>query len=93
MKTQIGYDEDDGGEEEPPDSSDGGNEEPPEPPPVGQEVIVIDGPFTDFEGSVEKVDSEKAKVRVRINFFGRDTHIELDFGQVKKLEVEPNKDN
>ena len=93
MKTQIGYDEDDGGEDEPPNSGDGANEEPPEPPPVGQEVLIIDGPFADFEGIVDNINQEKGKVRVRVSFFGRDTPVELDFGQLKKLDGDPKDHN
>ena len=92
MKTLIGYDEDDGGEDEPPDSNDGGSEEP-LVPPVGQKVIVIDGPFADFEGIVDNINQEKGKVRVRVSFFGRDTPVELDFGQVRMVEVDPKNDN
>lgn len=51
----------------------------------GQMVRVIDGPFTDFTGSVDDINHEKGKVRVLVSFFGRDTPVELDFLQVEKL--------
>lgn len=51
----------------------------------GQQVRVIDGPFTDFTGAVDDINQEKGKVRVLVSFFGRDTPVELDFLQVEKL--------
>lgn len=51
---------------------------------VGQRVRIIDGPFNDFVGTVGDVDMEKHKVRVMVNFFGRETPVELDFLQVEK---------
>jgi len=51
----------------------------------GQSVRVIEGPFTDFVGSVDDINTEKGKVRVLISFFGRETPVELDFFQVEKL--------
>ena len=50
----------------------------------GQKVRIIDGPFNEFIGTVEDIDMEKAKVRVLVSFFGRDTPVELDFLQVEK---------
>jgi len=50
----------------------------------GERVRIVDGPFNDFRGTVDEIDMEKAKVRVRVNFFGRETPIELDFLQVEK---------
>ncbi len=50
----------------------------------GQKVRIIDGPFNDFIGTVEDIDMERAKVRVMVSFFGRDTPVELDFLQVEK---------
>jgi transcriptional antiterminator NusG len=50
----------------------------------GQKVRVIDGPFNEFIGTVGAVDMERAKVRVLISFFGRETPVELDFLQVEK---------
>lgn len=50
----------------------------------GQAVRIIDGPFADFMGTVDLVDSEKGKVRVLVSFFGRETPVELDFLQVSE---------
>ncbi len=50
----------------------------------GQKVRIIEGPFTDFIGLVEGIDENRAKVRVLVSFFGRETPIELDFLQVEK---------
>jgi transcription termination/antitermination protein NusG len=51
---------------------------------VGEAVKVVDGPFQDFNGTVEEVKPEKGKVRVLISIFGRATPVELDFVQVEK---------
>jgi transcriptional antiterminator NusG len=51
----------------------------------GHRVKVVDGPFTDFIGVVDDVNPEKAKVRVMVSFFGRETPVELDFLQVQRL--------
>ena len=51
---------------------------------VGERVRIIDGPFNDFRGTVDALDMERAKVRVMVNFFGRETPVELDFLQVEK---------
>jgi transcriptional antiterminator NusG len=50
----------------------------------GERVRIIDGPFNDFRGTVDEIDMERAKVRVMVNFFGRETPVELDFLQVEK---------
>jgi transcription termination/antitermination protein NusG len=51
---------------------------------LGERVRIIDGPFNDFRGSVSEIDMERSKVRVMVNFFGRETPVELDFLQVEK---------
>ena len=52
---------------------------------VGDPIKIIDGPFKDFDGKVSEIDQEKGKVRVLINMFGRDTPVELDSLQIKRL--------
>ncbi len=52
---------------------------------VGQAIRVIHGPFQDFHGVVDEVSPDREKVRVLISIFGRETPVELDFGQVEKL--------
>lgn len=51
---------------------------------IGQKVRIIDGPFNDFIGTVDDIDMDRAKVRVMVSFFGRETPVELDFLQVEK---------
>lgn len=51
---------------------------------VGEKVRIIDGPFNDFIGTVDNIDIDKTRVRVMVNFFGRDTPVELDFLEVEK---------
>jgi len=51
---------------------------------TGQKVRINDGPFNDFIGTVAEIDMERAKVRVMVSFFGRETPVELDFLQVEK---------
>jgi transcriptional antiterminator NusG len=52
---------------------------------VGEMVRIKEGPFTDFNGSVEDVNYDKSKVRVAVTIFGRATPVELDFAQVEKV--------
>jgi len=51
---------------------------------AGERVRIIDGPFNDFRGTVSEIDMDRSKVRVMVNFFGRETPVELDFLQVEK---------
>ena len=51
---------------------------------VGDRVRIVDGPFNDFRGNVSEIDMERSKIRVMVNFFGRETPVELDFLQVDK---------
>jgi transcriptional antiterminator NusG len=51
----------------------------------GQNVRIIDGPFEDFVGTVDEINTEKGRVKVVVNMFGRETPVELDFLQVEKL--------
>ena len=50
----------------------------------GEMVRIKEGPFADFNGTVEDVNFEKSKLRVNVSIFGRQTPVELDFGQVEK---------
>ncbi|MFC0300733.1 transcription termination/antitermination protein NusG [Virgibacillus soli] len=51
---------------------------------VDENVRVTDGPFANFEGTIEQIDLDKQKVKVLVNMFGRDTPVELDFNQIEK---------
>ncbi|MCK6581090.1 MAG: transcription termination/antitermination protein NusG [Anaerolineae bacterium] len=51
---------------------------------VGQKVRITSGPFNDFPGVIAAIDPDKSKVRVMVNFFGRDTPVELDFVEVER---------
>ena len=52
---------------------------------VGDAVKITDGPFKDFDGKVSEVDEGKGKIKVLVSMFGRETPVELDFLQIKKL--------
>ena len=52
---------------------------------TGDLVKVIDGPFKDFDGKVSEVDEEKGRVKVLVNMFDRDTPVDLDYLQIKKI--------
>ena len=52
---------------------------------IGELVKIVDGPFKDFDGKVSEIDEERGKIKVLVNMFGRDTPVELDSLQIKKL--------
>lgn len=52
---------------------------------VGDRVKITDGPFKDFDGKIAEVDMEKGRIKVLVTIFGRETPVELDFLQIKKL--------
>lgn len=52
---------------------------------IGDAVKITDGPFKDFDGKVSEIDEKRGKVKVLVSMFGRETPVELDFLQIKKL--------
>ena len=52
---------------------------------VGDQVTIVDGPFKELDGKVAEVDNERGKVKVLVSMFGRETPVELDFLQMKKI--------
>lgn len=52
---------------------------------IGEVIQVLEGPFADFQGKIEEIDETKQKVKVAVDMFGRETKMELDFGQIKKI--------
>lgn len=52
---------------------------------IGENVLIADGPFKELEGKINNIDSDRGKVNVLVSMFGRETPVELDFLQVKKI--------
>jgi transcriptional antiterminator NusG len=52
---------------------------------IGDAIKISEGPFKDFDGKVQEIDEEKGKLKVLVSIFGRETPVELDFLQVKKI--------
>src|SRR5213078_3314533 len=52
---------------------------------IGEQVRVVAGPFADFNGAISEINVDQSKLKVLVNIFGRETPVELEFGQVAKL--------
>ncbi len=52
---------------------------------VGEEVLITAGPFSSFNGTIDEVDNQKARLRLSVQIFGRSTPVEVDFNQVEKV--------
>jgi len=56
-----------------------------EPFIINEEVKIVDGPFNDFIGTIEEINSDKKKLKVTVKIFGRKTPVEVNFTQVEKI--------
>jgi transcriptional antiterminator NusG len=52
---------------------------------VDEQVLIVDGPFKEFEGKISEIDESRGKIKVLVSMFGRETPVELDFLQVQKI--------
>ncbi len=52
---------------------------------IGETILITDGPFKDLQGKISEIDSERGKIKVLVDMFGRETPVELDFLQLKKI--------
>lgn len=53
---------------------------------IGENIRIISGPFSEFEGTVTEISAEKEKIKANVSIFGRDTPVELHFGQIQKMD-------